>query len=418
MAEEDDIFNLDPAQKYEHQKRLAKLRQQTYYAHKKATILQKKRADRRELKRLRLEVVALQQQVPAVPRRRRGVVEERPHAFSAGEIAEKKKVAKKTLFTPEVVKAQLLALIGTENITTHEATKKTTIDGHISNMATVFRATNCPDLKGCLKKFNEIKADIDKAKQIKKNHTDETYALNSRKNFFQSILFVINNLYIPIPAETMKKYEAEYDKLNIESGIQQKEREASEEHAVVPFDEVLKKIEEVYPANSKQVLVANMYNDVMARDNYGNLRILSTNKDDDTLKHDKKDELNYLVVGRGDSKVKVILTQYKTDKKYGIIRQEFSDKTSALIRAYMARNGIKPNDNLFGGKLSTFIKAMLRKIGITEGRGAVNYIRHSKKTQIFRDNPNMSPEELDKVAKAFAHSPVTSLAYIRQIKAI
>ena len=419
MAEEDDIFNLDPADKYEHQKRLAKIRQQTYYDSKKAIILQKKRADRRELKRLRLEVVALQQQIPEAPRRRRGAVpEERPNAFSAREIEEKKKVAKKTLFTPELVKAQLTALIGTENITTHEATRKTTIESHISNMATVFRATNCPDLKGCLKKFKEIKADIDKAKQIKKGKTEETYALNSRKNFYQSILYVIHNLYIPIPPETVRKYETEYDQLNIESGIQQKEREASQEHAVVPYDEVLKKVEEVYPADSKQVLVANMYNDVMARDNYGNLKILSTNKDDDTLKAGKKDEMNYLVVGRGDARVKVILTQYKTNSKYGIIRQEFSKKTSALIRAYMERYGIKPNDTLFGGKLTGMIGNMLRKVGITEGKGAVNYIRHSKKTQIFRDNPNMNTEELDKVAKAFAHSPVTSLAYLRQIKAI
>ena len=156
----------------------------------------------------------------------------------------------------------------------------------------------------------------------------------------------------------------------------------------------------------------------MARDNYGNLKILSTNKDDDTLKAGKKDEMNYLVVGRGDARVKVILTQYKTNSKYGIIRQEFSKKTSALIRAYMERYGIKPNDTLFGGKLTGMIGNMLRKVGITEGKGAVNYIRHSKKTQIFRDNPNMNTEELDKVAKAFAHSPVTSLAYLRQIKAI
>ena len=85
----------------------------------------------------------------------------------------------------------------------------------------------------------------------------------------------------------------------------------------------------------------------------------------------------------------------------------------------MQKNGIKSGDYLFGNgsRLSTFIGSMNRKVGIPKGQQAVNYLRHSKKTEIFM-NPNLTAEEKLKAAKAFAHSPVTSLAYIRKVKLI
>jgi len=267
-----------------------------------------------------------------------------------------------------------------------------------------------------LKKFDEIKRALDEAHQIQVGKTDQLYSLNSKKNFIQTILFVISNLYIPLRNDLIKKYDDLYEKLKIESAEQQKEREQSEEHAVLPYNVYLEKIKAEFPADSKQVLVASMYNEVMARDNYGNLKILVHDKTDEQLKVEGTD--NYIVVGRTGTKVKVILTNYKTEKRYGIIRDSFSAETSTLIRNYMQKNGIKSGDYLFsGGKLSTFVGAMNRKIGIPKGQQAINYIRHSKKTEIFM-NPNLTAEEKLKAAKAFAHSPVTSLAYIRKVKLI
>ena len=414
-SEDDDDGLLDPADMYEHQLVLARLRQRKFYDAHKAKLLQKKRAERRELKRLRLEVVELQQ-APAPAPRRRGNRAEQPIQFTDAEVLAKQKEAKKVKFTQEIVTQRLTALLGTVNQTTHEAMKKSTLDNHIRHIATVFRATGCPDLGGCLKKFNEIKRDIDNAYMVQVGKTDQHYSLNSRKNYFQTILFVISNLYIPLKKDLIKRYEDEYERLKIESGEQQKEREQSEEHAVLPYNVYLEKIKAEFPAGSKQVLVASMYNEVMARDNYGNLKILVHDKTDDELKEGTD---NYLVVGRTGTKVKVILTNYKTEKRYGIIRDTFSTEVSTLIRNYMERNGIKSGDYLFGNgkKLSTFVGTMNRKIGIEKGQQAINYIRHSKKTEIFM-NPNLTAEEKLKASKAFAHSPVTSLAYIRKVKLI
>jgi hypothetical protein len=404
---------------YGHQKELARLRQKKFYDAHKAKLLQKKRAERKELKRLRKQVEELQQ-APAPAPRRRGNRPDGPIQFTDEEIEAKKKEARKRgfKFTPEIVTQQLNALLGTVNQTTHEAMKKSTLDNHIRHIATVFRATGCPDLGGCLKKFDEIKRDINNAYQVQVGKTDQHYSLNSRKNYFQTILFVISNLYIPLKKDLIKKYEDEYERLKIESGEQQKEREQSEEHAVLPYNVYLEKIKAEFPAGSKQVLVASMYNEVMARDNYGNLKILVHDKTEEQLKDEGTD--NYLVVGRTGTKVKVILTDYKTQKRYGIIRDTFSTEVSTMIRKYMEHNGIKSGDYLFtdkSKKLSGFVGAMNRKIGIEKGKQAINYIRHSKKTEIFM-NPNLSTEEKLKAAKAFQHSPVTSLAYIRKVKLV
>ena len=99
---------------------------------------------------------------------------------------------------------------------------------HIRHIATEFRASGCPYLGGCLKKFDEIKRDINNAYQVQVGKTDQHYSLNSRKNYFQTILFVISNLYIPLKKDLIEKYEDEYERLKIESGEQQKEREQSE----------------------------------------------------------------------------------------------------------------------------------------------------------------------------------------------
>ena len=411
----DDGFR-DPADMYGHQKELARLRQKKFYDAHKAKLLQKKRAERRELKRLRIEVEELQQQAPAPAPRRRGNKATGPVPFTDAEIVAKKKEAKKIKFTPDIVTQRLTALLGTVNQTTHEEMKKSTLDNHIRHIATVFRATGCPDLGTCLKQFDAIKRAIDEAHQIQAGKTDLHYSLNSKKNFIQTILFVISNLYIPLKKDLIKKYEDLYEQLKIESAEQQKEREQSEEHAVLPYNVYLEKIKAEFPADSKQVLVAEMYNDFMCRDNFKNLKILIHDKTDEQLKEEGTD--NYLVVSRTkNARVKIILTDYKTNKRYGVIRDTFNAHVSKLIRDYMEHNGIKPGDYLFNGKLSSFVGTMNRKIGIEKGQQAINYIRHSKKTEIFQ-NPNLTPEEKLKASQAFQHSPVTSLSYIRKVKLV
>jgi hypothetical protein len=149
--------------------------------------------------------------------------------------------------------------------------------------------------------------------------------------------------------------------------------------------------------------------------------------DDAQLKNELKEserlgrhQNNYLIVPRSDkSKVEMVLVDYKTNEKYGIIRHKFSITLSESIRKFMVQHGLKEGNYLFGkSSLSSFIGTMCRHVGIPKGDGAVNFIRHSKKTEIFNKNPNIlnDPAEQLRVAAAFQHSPVTSLSYVRQVK--
>ena len=233
----------EAAEMYEHQKELARIRQKRFYDAKKEDILKKRRADRRELKRLRRQVEAMQVAAQA-PRANRRNAPQPPAAFTDTEIADKKKAAKKIKWTLAVVKEELEKLRNTVNRTTHEQQNDTGLNNHIRHIATVYRLTKCPveeNFKKCLEKFAVIKKGIDEGHQLEK--PDKVYSLNSKKNFFQSILFVLNNLYVPITDENKKKYETEYETLDIQSREQQKVREQSEAHAVIPYDQILKKVD-------------------------------------------------------------------------------------------------------------------------------------------------------------------------------
>ena len=58
---------LTPAEKYERQKELARLRQKRFYEKNSETIKQKKKSDRMELKQLRTQMVNTQINPPIVP---------------------------------------------------------------------------------------------------------------------------------------------------------------------------------------------------------------------------------------------------------------------------------------------------------------------------------------------------------------
>jgi hypothetical protein len=94
---------LDAAEMYEHQKELARIRQKRFYDAKKDDILKKRKADRKELKRLRRQVEQMQVAAQA-PRANRRNARQEPAAFTDAEIAEKKKAAKKIKWTLAVVK--------------------------------------------------------------------------------------------------------------------------------------------------------------------------------------------------------------------------------------------------------------------------------------------------------------------------
>lgn len=270
----------------------------------------------------------------------------------------------------------------------------------------VFRITGCENLGLCLKTFNKIKTSIENAKQT--IDPSKGYAINTKKGYVQSILFVIDKFNIPILDSIKKKYNEWFDVLKIESSEQTQDRKTSPEHAVISFDEYLSKVKSQYGEYSKQFLVASLYNESTLRDNFSGLEILPTQrKNDDSI-------TNFIIVPRSKTQpCKLIINSYKTQKKYGQMVVELSPYLSNLIRKYIANNYLTTqlfNSNKQG--LTPFVSTMNKKVGL---KGGISTLRQIKITDLLSSH-TLTPEQRVSMANSMGHSPITQLEYRRLLQ--
>jgi hypothetical protein len=147
-----------------------------------------------------------------------------------------------------------------------------------------------------------------------------------------------------------------------------------------------------------------MYNEVVGRDNFGNLMIITN----DTEVIDTKQ--NYIIVPKKSvGNCIVILQEYKTSGGYGVKRVELSNTLSELILKYIKTNKLTIHlfpRNIENG-LSDFVYLMNKKIGIT---GSINSIRHMKVSDKL-NNPNITNEEKLELSNSMGHSVITQAKY-------
>ena len=140
-------------------KRLANIRQKRYYKSHSDLIKKQAQADRDELLQLRLKCDCAPPPTVAEPE---------PEPV--------------TIFNEENVVEFINAL----DINTKTKSK------YVRDIKAVFRITDCGDLGGCLRTFTKIRKAMDGAKQPQ--YPDRSYAVNTKKGYVQSILFVIDKL--------------------------------------------------------------------------------------------------------------------------------------------------------------------------------------------------------------------------------
>ena len=148
-----------------------------------------------------------------------------------------------------------------------------------------------------------------------------------------------------------------------------------------------------------------MYNEVVARDNFGSLVIIPN------LKGIVNKTQNYLVMPSNiEFPMKIILQNFKTVGSKEGMRFTLTQHLSNLLRYYILNH--KLTDRLLtekkNGLLSAFITSMNRKIGVD---GGINYIRHSKVSEFLATNS--TPEQRRIFAENSFHSPDTQLNYNR-----
>ena len=277
---------------------------------------------------------------------------------------------------------------------------------YIRDINIVFRLTGCTELQTCLKTFKKIKKALEESQQIQ--NPELKYGINSKKGMVQSILFVIDTFKIPLKPDIKKLYSNYFDELKIASSNLTKMRQNNPEYAVMLFPAYLDKVKEKYGENSKEFLIAKLYSEIPARDNFGNLEIVPTLRQNDNTTD------NYIVVPRNKiAPLKVVIQTYKTIARYGKKIIYLSPELSTMIRQYIITNSL--TDKLFpknGKGLTAFITKMNKQVGLS---GGINTLRKMYASTVL-SNKDITPAERLKLAGEMMHSPIMSLNYERMTR--
>ena len=300
------------------------------------------------------------------------------------QVAKKSKKAEKQAnesLTFEIVKQKIKDL----NIEKKSSEKK-----YIDDIKRTMKMTKCDDLLQCLQNPKKIIDLVNKAKMNNGN----LYSINTKKSVFQAILFVIDNLKLPIDK---KLYNKEFEIYKVKSSDQNAEKVATQE--VPTFTEYLKQSRSRFGMDSKEYIIARFYDELTVRDDFG---LTITDKDQDG---------NYLLVTK--NYLEIIINDYKTEKKYGQIRYKLKKSLENLTREYIIKKKLGVGDSLFGHtQLSAVASKMNKELGY---KGGTNLFRHMKITSELQ---NASPEDRVRLAEIMRHSPVVQIAYLRKLKLI
>jgi len=252
----------------------------------------------------------------------------------------------------------------------------------------LFKLTKCENVVECLKDPKEISKIID----------DSSYAINTKKSLYQSVVFLIDNLKLPYSVATFNDYKKHFE---LYKGKSSKEGIEKTFDSVLTFPEYLKLVTEKWGENSKMYLLGRLYDQVTMRDDY-QLMIVSKMAD-------VTDNKNYLVVPK-TGQLKVVMNIFKTSNKYQIEPIKLDETLSKLLREYIKKNNLKQGDYLFGEKkLTSYISNNNQLIGV---KGGINNYRHMKATEILND-PELTEEKRIELAFQMGHSPISQLKYVR-----
>jgi hypothetical protein len=257
--------------------------------------------------------------------------------------------------------------------------------------------TKCENFIKCLKDYKKIINIINNS--IKPN--GDPYRVNTKKGLYQMIVWIIDNLHIPISKSIKKYYNQQFEIYKIHSSDETIEKQETTQ--IPTFSDYLQKNKDEYGVGSKIYVLSRLYEEVTLRDDFM-LIIKPTIKDADD------DSFNYIVVPKKEN-LTLIVNQYKTSDKYGQIKVKLSLPLSKTIRKYIEREKLSYDEYLFGDKpLSSFVSKMNKKIGIT-GIKAINLYRNLSVTDLLNTKPTAQARQ--KLSSQMAHAPLTQIKYLR-----
>jgi len=255
------------------------------------------------------------------------------------------------------------------------------------------------DFKRVLAMLNneDIVANMKKGKELVKKISETEFSTNTKRGLVQICLFMITNFKLVINQKSLKEMKIYFDTLKV---VANEENDVKVENEIIPtWMCLLESLKIKFGANSKIYVLASLYKELTLRDDFI-LKIVSKLPKDETN--------NYIVLGKTNHTI--VINNYKTRLKHGVIKQRLSKKMSQLLSSYITENKLNENDYLFGdSKQSPFIKASLAKVGI---EGSSNLFRHMSITEELAKTK--TPEERVRLADKMKHSVQVQSKYMRK----
>ena len=383
----------------ERQKRINRERQQRFRLKNKEKLAVERAKDREIIRKYK------QNEIPPPPAPAPAPVVVQPQDIILHKDKRRTIKVKKTIFTQEVV---------IQKLTDYQPMKsENTRANYIRDAKGLFRITGCPDLGSCLKNFDKIKHEIETARQIK--DPTKFYDVNSKKQFIQSIVWLLTHFDIKIEPEVRQKYDeyfAIYKQLSNDLREEKQGKKELGEGAVPPVNTILKSVEDKFGENSKQFMIASFYKNAPMRDDFAGLVVIPS------IRKNENSNTNYVIVPRQENqKCTLVIQKYKTDKLYGILKFQLDDKTTSLLRNYIKKHKIEYDGKLFPeyskDSMSSYVSSFMKKCGYT-GEGGINFLRHAIATEDFQKN-NLTAEEKVKLSRRLGHSVVANYNYLRKV---
>jgi len=241
-----------------------------------------------------------------------------------------------------------------------------------------------------------VKEDLLSAKKA----NGQPYANNTLKSLYQLILFSVDNFKIKIKKDA---YKDEFEVSKIKSLDNTADKQETEE--VLPFSEYLEKVKARFGETSKMYLLSKIFEFISLRDNY---QLIITDK----IGLNKKD--NFLIITRSSKKARIIINEYKTREKYGVIDVLLPEDLTTMIKTYITANKLNSGDYIFGNqKLSSFVSGNNKKMGIQSG---ISLFRKMAVSDLL-NKEGVTAEEKQAKAKQMTHTPIVQRSvYFRKQK--
>lgn len=219
---------------------------------------------------------------------------------------------------------------------------------------------------------------------------------NTKRGLIQICLFIITKYGLTINKKAVKIMTDYFTELKLQNDEAVSKKTTTEE--VISWKEYLDKVKEHFGEKSKMWAIVKLYNEITLRDDFV-LKIVA--------KKPKTTNENYLVLNKNN--YTLIVNNYKTKDKYGVINQKLTKGLTGILREYIASNELKEGDYLFGNKeLSAYIIRENQKIGLKIGISAMRHMTVSESMSL----PLSSRIAL---ASKMRHNVITQMDYVRVV---